>query len=141
MKLTASFQPQKVDVKVNTNDMGITMGTPVARDYVERDPYTGDYSITPSAEEQILATRNLRMTDNITVKFVDAAEYEGLEECSLGDYVNIYYVALGIVSENVEIVSLTYNVLTDSVTEMELGQIKTTFAAVLEKTLDGGLKA
>ena len=82
-----------------------------------------------------------RATDNITVKFVDAAEYEGLEDCSLGDYVNIYYVALGIVSENVEIVSLTYNVLADSVTEMELGQIKTTFAAVLEKTLDGGLKA
>ena len=82
-----------------------------------------------------------RATDNITVKFVDDAEYEGLEECSLGDYVNTYYVALGIVSENVEIVSLTHNVLTDSVTEMELGQIRATFAAVLEKTLDGGLKA
>lgn len=67
MKLTASFQPQKVEVQVSTTDMGITMGTPVARDYVERDPYTGDYTITPSAEEQILATRNLRMTDNITV--------------------------------------------------------------------------
>ena len=67
MKLTASFQPQKVDVQVNTTDMGITMGTPVARDYVERDPYTGNYTVTPSAEEQILATRNLRMTDNITV--------------------------------------------------------------------------
>ena len=66
MKLTASFQPQKVDVKVNTTDMGITMGTPVARDYVEREQYAGDYTITPSAEEQILVTRNLRMTDNIT---------------------------------------------------------------------------
>lgn len=67
MKLTATFQPQKVDVQVNATDMGITMGTPVARDYVERDPYTGDYTITPSAEGQTLATRNLRMTDNITV--------------------------------------------------------------------------
>lgn len=67
MNLTASFHPQTVNVEVNTTDMGITMGTPVARDYVEREPYTGDYTITPSAETQTLSTRNLRMTDNITV--------------------------------------------------------------------------
>ena len=54
---------------------------------------------------------------------------------------NVYDPALGIVSENVEIVSLSYDVLTDSVIEMELGEIKTTFAQILEMTLDGGLKA
>ena len=110
--------------------------------------FSQEFQTQPTAEELRQAALNWmsknstwRATDNITVKFVDAAEYEGLEECSLGDYVAIYYVALGIVSENVEIVSLTYNVLTDSVIEMELGQIKTTFAQVLEKTLEGGLKA
>ena len=110
--------------------------------------FSQEFQTQPTAEELRRAgldwmskNSTWRATDNITVKFVDAAEYEGLEECSLGDYVAIYYVALGIVSENVEIVSLTYNVLTDSVIEMELGQIKTTFAQVLEKTLEGGLKA
>ena len=110
--------------------------------------FSQQFQTQPTAEELRQAALDWmsknstwKATDNITVKFADSAEYAGLEECLLGDYVNIYYVALGIVSENVEIVSLTYNVLTDSVIEMELGQIKTTFAQVLEKTLDGGLKA
>lgn len=110
--------------------------------------FSQEFQTQPTAEELRRAALDWmsknstwRATDNITVKFADSAEYAGLEECLLGDYVNIYYVALGIVSENVEIVSLTYNVLTDSVIEMELGQIKTTFAQVLEKTLEGGLKA
>lgn len=110
--------------------------------------FSQEFQTRPTAEqlrqaglEWMSKNSTWRAKDNITVKFADAAEYEGLEECFLGDYVNIYYVALGIVSENVEIVSLTYNVLTDSVTEMELGQIKTTFAQVLEQTFEGGIKA
>ena len=70
MKLTATFKPQTVNVSVDASTMGITMGTPVARDYVERDPYEGDYEITPSADEQVFRTKNLRMTDNITVKAI-----------------------------------------------------------------------
>lgn len=68
MKLTATFNPQTVSVSVNPSAMGISIGTPVARDYVERDPYTGDYSITPSGEAQTLQTNGLRMTDNITIE-------------------------------------------------------------------------
>ena len=88
-----------------------------------------------------------RAADNITVKFVDLynspefADYAGLEECCLGDYVDIFYPALGIVSKNIEIVSLSFDVLSDSIIETELGQIKTTYAQVLEKTLTGGLRA
>lgn len=67
MKLTATFQPQSVEVTVNPSTMGIGFGNPVARDYVERDPYVGEYEITPCAEAQTLLTKNLRMTDNITV--------------------------------------------------------------------------
>ena len=67
MKLTATFQPQAVEVSVDPASMGIGFKNPIARDYVERDPYTGDYEVTPTAEEQVLNTRNLRMTDNITI--------------------------------------------------------------------------
>ena len=67
MKLTATFKPQKMDVKVTAPSMGISTGTLIARDYVERDPYEGPYEITPAAEAQTLLTDNLRMTDNIVV--------------------------------------------------------------------------
>ena len=67
MKLTATFTPQSVSVSAKADSMGISIGNPVARDYVERDPYTGEYTITPSAETQTLQTDNLRMTENVTV--------------------------------------------------------------------------
>ena len=68
MKLTATFiPPQPVTVEANPATMGIDLGTPVARDFVERDPYTGTYAVTPSAEEQVLHTQYLRMTDDIVV--------------------------------------------------------------------------
>lgn len=59
--------PPSVVVSIDAPGMGVDFGTPIARDYVERDPYTGDYTITPSAETQILRTNNLRMTDDITI--------------------------------------------------------------------------
>ena len=70
-------------------------------------------------------------------KWESGATIPDLEKCSLGDYVDVFYVALGIVSRDVEIVSLTYDVLADAVTEMELGEIKTTYAQVLNQTFGG----
>ena len=67
LKLTAVFHPQSMGVSVKPPSMATGFGNPIARDYVERPAYEGDYTITPSAEEQILVTRNLRMTDNITI--------------------------------------------------------------------------
>ena len=66
--MNADFRPQTMTVEVNATGMGLAFGEPVARDFVERDPYTGDYTITPSAETQTLQTNNLRMTDNITIE-------------------------------------------------------------------------
>lgn len=67
MKLTATFTPQSVSVSAKADSMGISIGNPVARDYVERDPYTGEYTVTPTDEAVVLNTNGLRMTDNITV--------------------------------------------------------------------------
>ena len=68
MKLTASFQPQKLAVSFNPTQFGVsTLPTQITRDLVERTPYTGDYTITPSAEAQVLDTNGMRMTDNITI--------------------------------------------------------------------------
>ena len=67
MKLSASFRPQAVSVAVNAETMGVTLGSPVARDYVERPAYEGPTEVTPSSETQTLDTRNFRMTENVTV--------------------------------------------------------------------------
>ena len=67
MSVNVTINPQHVSVSVPSPGGGIAIGTPTARDYVERDPYTGDYAVTPSGETQTLNTNGLRMTDNVTV--------------------------------------------------------------------------
>lgn len=68
MKLTAVFKPpQAVSVSVNADTMGVTLGTPVVKEYVEVQTYTGEYEVTPSAETQTLNTEGLRLTRNVTV--------------------------------------------------------------------------
>lgn len=87
VKLTATFHPQAVSVSVNPSAMGISIGTPVARDYVERDPYTGDYQVIPKADEdQILPTKDKRMTDDVTVLRVPYYETSNV-------YGNTVYIA------------------------------------------------
>ena len=70
MKLNATFSAPRIGVKVTAPNMSASTGTPVARDFVDRDPFTGEYVVTPSAEDQVLQTQNLRMTDNVTVKAI-----------------------------------------------------------------------
>lgn len=68
MKLTAVFKPpQAVSVSVNADTMGVTLGTPVVKEYVDVQTYTGEYEVTPSAETQTLNTDGLRLTRNVTV--------------------------------------------------------------------------
>lgn len=84
-----------------------------------------------------------KANDNITVEFLDlygTPEYEnikGLSDCRLGDFVSILYPQLGIVSPEVEIMSLTYDVLADRVIQMQLNTIRTTLAQVIIDTIGG----
>ena len=66
--MNVSIAPQELKVSAAPQSLGTSTGTPITRDYVERDPYTGEYTVTPSAEAQILLTNNFRMTDNITIE-------------------------------------------------------------------------
>ena len=68
MKLTATFKPQTLNVAFSPPRFGFTTSSQITRDVVERDPYTGEYTVTPSSEAQTLETNGLRMTDNITVQ-------------------------------------------------------------------------
>lgn len=84
-----------------------------------------------------------RADDNITVEFLDlygTPEYEniqGLTDCRLGDFVSILYPQLGIVSNGVEIMSLTYDVLAERVTQMQLNTIRTTLAQAIIDSIGG----
>ena len=67
MKLTATFRPPGLDVSIAPHTVGISTGNPIAREYVERPAYEGAYEITPTTAEQVIPTKNLRMTEDITV--------------------------------------------------------------------------
>ena len=65
--MNVDYKPQVVNVSVRSPTLGIEVGTPIAREYVEREPYVGEYTVTPSQEEQTLSTKNLRMTDDVKI--------------------------------------------------------------------------
>ena len=67
VKLSVTFVPQTVSVGISSAPMGVSFGKEIARDYVERDPYMGAYTVTPGDETITLDTQNLRMTDNVTI--------------------------------------------------------------------------
>ena len=65
--MNVDYNPASISVNVGTESASISPGALIVRDVVERDPYTGAYSVTPGDEAVILDTKNLRMTDNITI--------------------------------------------------------------------------
>ena len=54
-------------VKITPAVLNIRTGTPIAKEYIGADPYTGSYSATPTLETQVFFTENLRMTENFIV--------------------------------------------------------------------------
>ena len=67
MKLTATFKPQTVSVDIDAATMGVTLGAPVAKEYVDVQTYVGEYEVTPSAETQTLDTAGMRMSRAVTI--------------------------------------------------------------------------
>ena len=68
MNLTAVFKPTRaISVSVNADTMGVALGTPVVKEYVDVQTYTGEYEVTPSAETQTLNTAGLRLTRPVMV--------------------------------------------------------------------------
>ncbi len=65
MKVT--IQPQKVKVSINSSNMGINVGSSIAREILDTYPYEGEYIVDPTTETQILLTKNLRMIDNLVI--------------------------------------------------------------------------
>lgn len=67
MKLSVTFKPQTLNVSFNPAQANISTSSQITRSFVDRDPYTGAYEVTPSQETQTLETENKRMTGNVTI--------------------------------------------------------------------------
>lgn len=67
MTLSVVYSPPSMSVAFAPAAAVIDIGTPVAREEVERDPYEGDYVVTPGAATIVLATKDKRMTDHVTI--------------------------------------------------------------------------
>lgn len=65
VELKAEFHSQSIDVSVAPPALGVSAGAALIT--VELPAYDGDYEVTPTETEQVLATNDKRMTDNVTV--------------------------------------------------------------------------
>lgn len=68
--MNVAFRPAQINISFIEPSMGVSTGTPVAREYIGSDPYEGEYTVIPSNEAQILETKNLRMTDNVVINAI-----------------------------------------------------------------------
>ena len=79
MSLRVEFRPPGMTILLSGQAMGISTGTPIAREYVGGDPYEGSYTITPLASQAvILPTTNKILRDDITVTKVPYYETSNL---------------------------------------------------------------
>lgn len=91
------------------------------------------------AESWLSNNRPWVPNENIKIKFIQlwqTEEYKdvaALQRLHLCDRVNVYYPALGIEVDDVEIIKVVYNVLLDRYDEMELGEARSTFGETLIK--------
>lgn len=67
MKIDVDISPPVVEINVNPKTAVIEIGSPVLREHVDTDPYTGPYTVTPTQSTQVLATEDLRMTQDLTI--------------------------------------------------------------------------
>lgn len=68
MKLTTNITPQRISVSIQSVRVDVGFSAPIVRDYLDRDPYEGEYEITPTDETQVLQTAGKWDRENITIK-------------------------------------------------------------------------
>ena len=75
-------------------------------------------------------------TENLKIDFIamwQTPEYENvasIQQVGLCDTVSVYYTELGIVAEKQKVVRVVFDVLSERFSEMELGQLATSFVAI-----------
>ena len=65
-------------VEFSAPTLGISFGKPVIREG-GGEPYTGEYTVTPSAETQTLETASKKLSENVTVNPIPSGWYNALK--------------------------------------------------------------
>lgn len=87
MKLVVHYGNPNLSINFNGNNLNVSTGTPIVRDYSDLDIYDGDYIVTPKASEQtVLQTRAKAMIDDVTVLEIP---YTSVSNLSGGNTVTI----------------------------------------------------
>lgn len=144
-----------VDVLITPEDAdkvvtleGVTNPRPIAKDF------SREFDEPPEAEDLIAAAREYLTNEkpwvpkeNITINFIhlwQTDEYKdvsALQRVSLGDKITVYYPALGVTAEGMEVIRVVYNVLEDKYDSMELGTAKVaTFMDRVKEDYDDQIK-
>ena len=64
-KVTARVTPPKVTIQASTASVSIQ--TQIVRDGINPDTYSGEYTVTPTEETQVLSTNGKLMAGDVTV--------------------------------------------------------------------------
>ena len=74
-------------------------------------------------------------TTNIKLSYVNqGSDFEPLQKVQLCDEISVYCGPTGVSATSMKVVSVTYDVLTERNTEIEVGMLKTNFADLIQKT-------
>lgn len=71
--MNVNISEPEVNVKVSAPKVTAETGTPVAREWVEREAYAGPYTVTPSESAQTLETEGKRMTDDVEISAISSS--------------------------------------------------------------------
>lgn len=73
MNASVTFIPTQLNIEFAQPTLGASTGTPVAREYVGGEPYTGEYEVQPSFENQTLLTAHKLLARNVTVEAIEVS--------------------------------------------------------------------
>ena len=65
--LTVEILAPVLGAEIQCPAVGVAFQPPIARDAGAIDPYTGEYTVVPSQETQVLHTNGLRMLNDVTI--------------------------------------------------------------------------
>ena len=65
---TVVISSHGINVKAEAKDLSVSTGLPIVREFIGGEPYSGEYVVTPLAEEAVvLPTTNKILYDDVTV--------------------------------------------------------------------------
>lgn len=117
----------------------ITPVKPLALDMSDKfESKPSEADLRAAAVAYLNTTEPWNPADNIKIDFLalwQSQEYEAiapLERVGLCDTVSIYWTDVGIVSEKAKVVKVTYDVLAERFTEIEVGTVSTSYVAITD---------